>query len=527
MMSDPAAAVEVALQPQFLVSCLLKALGDDSLVEDIVEASRLCGMSAVSLGSGSLDVVDVAKKLYLTEEEARAVVEVCRSECVLSGAVLEQGVLSGPGPVAEGVEYDDAMFIKLSGPRRVSSDVKSEVKITKISEPAVSADVPIVIESKPESQVLDEPKSSSQTDNNPDLLKTDQAQAAPEKRRKRNVFSAIGSSLLKPTAAFIARARGAKDKDKDKDLISSTSTRLDQILASPSGKRVTKAVPFQLRTSTRSKPSTYEPTDELQFKKAQEEAKKVKPLPIPKSCKEQRPLEFRAHGTPKKPEEVQRPFSLASSKRHEKSQEEMKKKLEAEREADQANRTFHARPFSPPPLTSLVMKPTPPPTTPQAPRLRSQERNAHYNEVVSPAKKAKEEALAKAAAEQEQQRVMEELSAVTELRKSLVFKARNVPSFAAPFKPDLSKAAAVTKATDVELPTDKRLGKKVFLPTMGKFEAVNFYGSLRSSCQLTGLGSCTSFGPQRNYKLERNNRMRASLPGGFGMQSLGVSVSAH
>jgi len=344
----------------------------------------------------------------------------------------------------------------------------------------------------------------------------------PEQKKKKNILSRISSTLFAPTSAFLARVTGsnpAKEKAQQQSL--RQSQMLKEVMESPQGQRVTKIRPFNFVVASRPKTAPQLTTEEAAF--VEEQKKTFKKNAVPKHVHEARPLEFRAASSPKKPEEVFQPFQLASLQRHAKFQEKKSEELAAVKVKEEEAKNFKAsgldKTMMEKPLTPR--KPEPKAVTKaQGPAFKSEERIAHYRNVVLPAKRAKmsaaereklekaereaAEAERQAAAEKERteaekarEKELEDLT-VKELRKSMVFKARAMPDFSSPFRPDPAKAASVTTSQEFNFKTDSRLGKSLVLSARedralhrlgsGRFDGTGFVdpfmNSLRHSVQV-------------------------------------------
>ncbi|GFR45842.1 hypothetical protein Agub_g7208, partial [Astrephomene gubernaculifera] len=317
-----------------------------------------------------------------------------------------------------------------------------------------------------------------------DSPKSPSLAAVPEERQRRdNVFSRVASTLLAPTQAFVARVTGrGEDSKTKKDASSKVSMQLEAVLCSPQGQRVTRPAPFNLRSEMRPKTCALSKED-LDMVEAREKAFKCKP--VPKHVLQSKPLSPQPKSSPKDPHAVFAPFQLASVERHNKKLEEMRKKAEEEAAREAEARRFKARAFD----ARIAAKPLTPPkpaangtTRGSAPVFASEARISHYNDVVKPAKKAKEEALQKEKLEAERKAKELEEVEVEDFRKSLVFKARPMPDFSSPFRPNPTLARPVTSPAEPELHTYKRLGAASVNDNGLRASDVNpFYGSLRKS----------------------------------------------
>ncbi|KAG2481943.1 hypothetical protein HYH03_019097 [Edaphochlamys debaryana] len=279
-------------------------------------------------------------------------------------------------------------------------------------------------------------------------------------QRRRNLFSRMASTLLAPTQAFVARVTGrSEDVKAKKDVpITKASLQLEAVMCSPQGQRVTRPQPFMLRSELRPK-SCVLSKEELDLMEAKEKA--FRRNPVPKHVHEQRSIDPAPKTTPKKPTDIFAPFQLASLELHNKKMEELKKKKEEEAAREDEARRFKARQFDSR-LSAGAITPKKPEASPvtkgSAPVFASEARIAHYHAVVEPAKRAREEEANKEKLEAERRaRELEDMS-VDDFRKTLEFKARAMPDFSSPFKPDPALAKPVTSAAEPELHTVKRLG---------------------------------------------------------------------
>lgn len=64
---------------EFLSTCLREALEDPDLVDAISDQALEHGLTALSIGQGMVTVDQLKDKLYLTIEEAKAVLNICAS----------------------------------------------------------------------------------------------------------------------------------------------------------------------------------------------------------------------------------------------------------------------------------------------------------------------------------------------------------------------------------------------------------------------------------------------------------------
>ncbi|KXZ43065.1 hypothetical protein GPECTOR_105g97 [Gonium pectorale] len=284
--------------------------------------------------------------------------------------------------------------------------------------------------------------------------------AGQDLRRSRSLFDRMASTLLAPTQAFVARVTGRSEemKAKKQSPVTKASVQLEHLLGSPAGQRVTKPEPFSLAARARGA-SCMLTTEELRLAEARE--KTWKRNPVPKHVHESRPIVPVVRSEPKKPAAIFEPFNLASVELHNKRMEEKRKKEEEEAKAEEEARQFRARAFdsriAAGPLTPR--KPAASPTTVGvAPVFASDARIAHYHEVVEPVKKSKEAEANREKLEAERKAKELEDMSVEDFRKTLEFKARRMPDFSSPFRPDLTQAKPITEASEPQLHTVKRLG---------------------------------------------------------------------
>lgn len=293
-----------------------------------------------------------------------------------------------------------------------------------------------------------------------------------------NVFSAISSRLLRPTAAFLSWASGKGKDAGGKDKIADGSLR-DSFSAKGGGSRelkdpkggagrpITKPQPFNLSGGRKTAVSLT--TEELQLQKAKEEAGKFRARPAPKApvsaeAKSSVKLEAVDVDKKEKPLTSPEPFKLASAERHSKAQEELARKVEEERkkEADMRS-SFKARSFkdalknATPDTKSPTEKHA---TVPQAPKLSSDERMKYHQDVLTPQRKAREEAAKQAKEEEERKKKDAQDQLLKDERKKHEFHASPVPDFSKTFSPDHSLAKPPTEPKEFHLETDKRVGKQ-------------------------------------------------------------------
>ena len=70
---------------QILVHCISKAVSDTDLLQDIVEACEFNGISAAFLASGNHTSVEIAERLFLTEDEAATLLAASKNIMSLGG----------------------------------------------------------------------------------------------------------------------------------------------------------------------------------------------------------------------------------------------------------------------------------------------------------------------------------------------------------------------------------------------------------------------------------------------------------
>lgn len=528
----------------FLVDCLRLASIDEDITKDVAEACEIANITALDLASGKLSVQEAANQLFLTEQEVSTVMYACKEMCIQAGALAKplvnctaqheepKSADNGAATVQDVVRHDNTPVL--------DDDLITSPKLLKCSEPMLPAmKNPVSAEKQPSRKSLlgNSAKFANKTlyksasvgfdavkanevhkkmrsfqlddvdvdcrDDVPSYLrptKCSTLKSQPEEvfekvttQQKQGFFARLGSSVFQPTAAFLARVTGRNSPQRS-DNGSLQSERLSQILKSPQGQRVTKAQPFSLRTS-HTKSYTSMSTDELTMRKALEDAKAYKARKTPKFVKETRPLDVHVSSTPKSPDQFFQPFKLASEQRHKEYQEQLKKKREEEEKNKVEERKFQAIKWN----KKKVEKPDVPKktalavTVPESFTFSSDERAEYYNKVISPVKKAKEEAAKSPEQKEAEEREAELMNMpISEYRKLLDFKARKMPDLSQPFKPDYSNTKPATESVGFDLETNKRLGPtsprtdadkqlaSIFY-YCGNQKATPFMASLRSS----------------------------------------------
>eukprot|EP00199_Chlamydomonas_sp_CCMP681_P001292 CAMPEP_0119103568 /NCGR_PEP_ID=MMETSP1180-20130426/1984_1 /TAXON_ID=3052 ORGANISM="Chlamydomonas cf sp, Strain CCMP681" /NCGR_SAMPLE_ID=MMETSP1180 /ASSEMBLY_ACC=CAM_ASM_000741 /LENGTH=641 /DNA_ID=CAMNT_0007088117 /DNA_START=72 /DNA_END=1997 /DNA_ORIENTATION=- len=436
-----------------LAAALALCITDEGLVEDVLEACRRACLGADEIGSWNCE--ETAARLYLTRDEAAALLRACNEP--------EETVPAEAAPT------------QCTTPRLPST-------------PAVT---PVLME--PEFSDFTLPESAKI----PSYLRPtanhtvrSSKQVIPEITNKPMGRTNMMSRLLAPTAAFLARitltkkeSKAAREAAKVAEDVRKSQT-LTAVLSSPRGQRVTRPHAFHFggggadarRTALKS-------SEEAQLEEAQRHA--YKPHVVPKGLRETRPLEgfARTHSVAKDPAAEQQPFHLASLEKHAKYQALRSARLEKELLVVEEHRRFKAQALDKSMLEALPegFSKSPSPkqalTVSVAPVFASAARAAHYDGVLSPARLARmsvadREAMAMRelrvaeaamhlcteAADQAASKAREAALAtmeVSELRKSLVFTARGMPDFSSPFKTDAAKAQPVTRPVAFELTSSR------------------------------------------------------------------------
>lgn len=80
--------------PEFLRRCAKKAGLSADLLDDLVDAAELNDLNALSVCH--LEVDDAADKLFLTQDEAKALLKVCKRQCQLAGVDFGDGTEVAP-----------------------------------------------------------------------------------------------------------------------------------------------------------------------------------------------------------------------------------------------------------------------------------------------------------------------------------------------------------------------------------------------------------------------------------------------
>uniref|UniRef100_A0A7S3QWQ4 TPX2 C-terminal domain-containing protein n=1 Tax=Dunaliella tertiolecta TaxID=3047 RepID=A0A7S3QWQ4_DUNTE len=386
--------------------------------------------------------------------------------------------------------------------------------------------------------------------------KSPSPEASPSASRSASArkVNTASSRLLAPTASYLTHINSARKDSKAAREAAEAAERekkareLKKVMESPQGQRVTKAQPFRFKTEEQPKTVNQLTSEERAFLEAQKHA--WRRHEVPKHIKESRPIEgVRVHSTPKSPQDVFKPFQLASLEKHEKyrqraeqRQAEEKRKAEEERKfrAQELDRKMLEQPATPKPRSP------PPVTQSQEFRFSSEERVKLHKTVLDPARRSRlsqaerekleaheaaireeefrqKEAKAAALAQKQREKELEKMD-ISEYRKSLTFKAGSMPSFKSPFRADLSKSQRVTDSIEFNFHTDRKLGKPKS-PNEREDAAApqlpggNFYNSLRSSTnQLHSPGS---------MRASMRSSMRASSARGLaGSNSLRNSTNS-
>jgi hypothetical protein len=102
--TSPDCIIECKTQ-DFLIQCLQRGVRkgkyDQDLLQDIADACEINDLDALTLGSGTMTVSEASEKLFLMPNEASAILEMCRIEC------LKAGVNFGDGAVLDPADLDD------------------------------------------------------------------------------------------------------------------------------------------------------------------------------------------------------------------------------------------------------------------------------------------------------------------------------------------------------------------------------------------------------------------------------------
>ncbi|CAD7702927.1 unnamed protein product [Ostreobium quekettii] len=104
-------------------------------------------------------------------------------------------------------------------------------------------------------------------------------------------------------------------------------------------------------------------------------------------------------------------------------------------------------------------------TVPKSPRFTVEARIQYHHEVLEPKKKMKEAAMERERRREQRRKEEEEERKLREYRRTLVPKARAMPSFVGPvFQPDYTSAQPTTKAKEPRLVTSARFGARQTSP---------------------------------------------------------------
>lgn len=85
----------------FLTKCLHQAQLDPELVADVADACELQELSALELGSSTLNPAEAADSLFLLEAEARKLLDCCRRQCLRAGVLFGDNAQYEPRPEDE------------------------------------------------------------------------------------------------------------------------------------------------------------------------------------------------------------------------------------------------------------------------------------------------------------------------------------------------------------------------------------------------------------------------------------------
>lgn len=572
------------MMPGKLEQCLRSAISaEEELVQDILAACRLTHVEVHNLAEWSPE--QVAERLFLTPEEANKLVDACRSEMeagvqvksVTPDMTVMEALPEKQEPVpaieeeanhAVAAEAFDIVLIDEDEPTGVAMITRDRPTKTRTAEELPEVPEPVVCEEP----VLPAPVCSASPKRGlsalPSYLRATKSslrsskqfaeqEAAVDKKspvkgkdsktkdpKSKESKGGFMSRLLAPTAAFLARVTRSKAESKagreaaEAQQALRKSQMLSMVLSSPQGQRITKTLPFALAVDNRPKTPSNLTTDEMRMQEAQKQA--FKRHVVPAHVHESRPVEgFRAHSSPRDPQDVFQPFQLASMEMHEKYREMREARLREETRKSEEARKFKAQEFdkvqeilSSPAGTTRRVAPAPV-TIAHAPSFASVGRAEHHAKVLEPARRARMTQAEREALEARERRAAEAVLAaeagaeakavaaakeaalmamdVSQLRKSMVFKARDLPDFSAPFRPDPSKATPVTRSVDFSLQTTKRLGEAV--PARDRVDA--------AAPQISG-SQC--FSPNQFSCSLRSSQQFAASPRGY--QSMRMSVSS-
>ncbi len=93
--------------PDFLRKCLRNARLDEDLIADVADACELGELTALDLGSGQLTSAEAADRLFLTQDEAKLVLSVCRRQCLRAGVDYGDGEVYVPNSDDEWLHAPD------------------------------------------------------------------------------------------------------------------------------------------------------------------------------------------------------------------------------------------------------------------------------------------------------------------------------------------------------------------------------------------------------------------------------------
>ena len=97
----------------FLKECLQRTPGlDAELLQDVLDACEMNELTALLLGAGDLSEADAADKLFLTKDEAKSVLAICRRFCLKEGVNFGDGSTYSPEPGDDAPPGEPGSFLE-------------------------------------------------------------------------------------------------------------------------------------------------------------------------------------------------------------------------------------------------------------------------------------------------------------------------------------------------------------------------------------------------------------------------------
>ncbi|GMH38528.1 hypothetical protein BSKO_06412 [Bryopsis sp. KO-2023] len=482
--------MDTAISREFLLGCLRDSGLDTEIIEAVAEACVNNGIDACVLAGRLLEDNDIAAKLFLTQREVTRLVLACIKNCsdigvepqgcqtpVDNGDPRSDDRSSTPNRNAASAAEPEYYSNPLSGPpsyRTAASDAHTDPpnSASPSPQPPIRQGFKNVVE-----LWLDENPPSSGSEG-----------AGPVSGRK-SPANPPDQELSKPMARFMRPTASSKAKLRSEkrsptpppgssigSAISKGSTGFVKIssrllrLTKANQIRVTGKADMPVASDENGRPFT---TEELKYREAVAEGEREKdrlkrgpPSVISnrsgKSTKSVKSGKSSKSTKLCRPTTQLKPFRLQSVVRHEYAVNQLKKQVQEEQAAEARARQFKAGMMwdhKPVPKSKRVAYKPKSGKPPQAPRLQSAKRAAHWASVIKPRQEQKEEARRKTEEERKKKEEIRTACILKTSRQGLVHQARPMPDFSEVFRPDLSCAAPPTKVAAPRLATQARLGE--------------------------------------------------------------------